>query len=139
MRHHRQECHRLHRETVRLEHEALELFAALNGWKTTDKAFAVDDIGTHRRRLLLHSVEIFDHLHFFRDQSGRNAALVTQPYNDHLTEAAALAAEAGLALHVPPCPRASFWYPGQTYFLLFTAIGHEVRWLPEQEVASWAR
>jgi hypothetical protein len=37
-----------------------------------------------------------------------------------------------VALHVATNPKASFWYPSSTFFLVFTARAHVMRWLPEQ-------
>ena len=76
----------------------------------------------------------FDHPLYF--QIGRrNAAIVTQPYRK-ISEMEAhrpWAAGLGLALHIPPDPLASFWYPGYAIFAVLTAAGTAVQWLPEQD------
>jgi hypothetical protein len=62
----------------------------------------------------------------------RITAVVCQPYDDHVAAAEAVAERLGLAVHVPPDPRASIWYPGVTQFIVFTRPGVEVKWLEEQ-------
>ena len=49
----------------------------------------------------------------------------------------ALCEDLGLMLHVPPNPKASFWYPGRANFWVVTGPDFgEVRWLDEQ--LTWA-
>ncbi len=74
-----------------------------------------------------------DHLaHFKRGRSP--VAVLTQPYETVEVERLKLyAAARGLALHIPPNPFASFWFPGWTYCLLVTAPDFgPVSWLDEQ-------
>jgi hypothetical protein len=83
----------------------------------------------------LHEIQQpFDHPIYFR-RDRRNAAIVSMPYGGLNTFAAAddFAERHGLRLHAPPSPWASFWYPGETLFLVFaSARVREIVWLPEQ-------
>jgi hypothetical protein len=111
-------------------------FARINNWQITPKIFSPQSIG--KRGDTNHSMpeDIFDHCISFRG-NGRNAAIVAEPYPpDRRQEAAAFASEHGIALHVPPNPQASIWFPGHAFFLVFTARGHTIQWLPEQMVQS---
>ena len=126
------EDRRLRREIERLSQGATQAFAALNGWwDAGSKTFGPEDIGKRNSvyRGLQHPV--FDHCLYFRADS-KNAALVTQPYADCRHEAVELAEYHGVALHVATNPKAIFWYPSSTFFLVFTARAHVMRWLPEQ-------
>lgn len=124
----------LSRRETTLRHSAINEFAALNGWKAvpSDKSFPPEKIG-HRNRGERWSLsqQIFDHVIYFR-AAGKNAAIVTQPYNNCRREANILAKKLGLALHIPPNPKASFHYPGHTFFFVFTLPNCTVNWLPEQ-------
>jgi hypothetical protein len=112
---------------------AAKRFAALNGWSWSkyDRGFLLEKIG--RRGGLDTGLPqwIFDHALFFR-ANGVNAAIIGQPYQDYCDEARELAKNHGLALHIPPNPKASFHYPGHTFFLVFTRPDHAIEWLPEQ-------
>jgi hypothetical protein len=114
---------------------AIAAFAEINGWEPTEHDFAPEQIG-HRNshwRSLDH--QVFDHCLFFRTKEGaksKNAAIITQPYNADAQGAAQhIAQELGLALHIPPNPQASIYWPGVTFFLAFTAPDIQIRWLPE--------
>lgn len=124
----------LSRRETTLRHSAINEFAALNGWKavSSDKGFPPEKIG-HRNRGERWSLshQIFDHVIYFR-AAGKNAAIVTQPYNNCRREANALAKKLGLALHIPPNPKASFHYPGETFLFIFTLPDCVVKWLPGQ-------
>jgi hypothetical protein len=122
------------RQVENLTNAALREFAALNEWRETKSIFGPEDIGrrTHGRQQLL-SDNVFDHVHFFK-RDRRNAAIVTQPYFDASKEAAEMANDAGIAFHVARIPKASFHYPGATYFFVFAERDHKMRWLPEQMV-----
>jgi hypothetical protein len=124
----------LSRRETTLRHSAIHEFAALNGWKvvSSDKGFPPEKIGDRNggeHWSLSH--QIFDHVIYFR-AAGKNAAIVTQPNKNRSREANALAKKLGLALHVPPNPKASFHYPGETFFFVFTLPNCVVKWLPEQ-------
>lgn len=74
-----------------------------------------------------------DHLAHFK--RGRvPIAVLTQPYNTPDVDRLKLYAAAnGLAVHMPPNPFASFWFPGWTYCVLLTAPDFgPVTWLEEQ-------
>ena len=131
----------LSRRETTLRHSAINEFAVLNGWKavSSDKGFPPEKIG-HRNRgeRWSPSPQIFDHVIYFR-AAGKNAAIVTQPYNNCRREANALAKKLGLALHIPPNPKASFHYPGETFLFVFTLQNCVVKWLPEQVIAPLAK
>ena len=118
---------------------AMDAFAALNGWKL-GREFPPYKIG-HRNSDPYDNEwtrhELFDHCRHFR-ADGKNVAILTQPYG-HLVldEWHQWAAGQGLELHAPPDPLASFHYPRSTLFLVLTARGGTVRWLPEQ-ISGWA-
>lgn len=114
-----------------LQQRAIKYFADSNNWRHSHREFRLQDIGGKRTGYLdRYASDIFDHLICFRQ--GKCAALVTQPYNYDRDAALALAAQHGLALHVPPHPLASIWFPDATAFLVFAEPGHVVQWLPEQ-------
>jgi hypothetical protein len=134
----------IHAHSRELETQAAQGFAALNGWHLTDREFATGTLargGPHVSReeqfnIGISSHELFDHCVYFREleRPYRAAAIVTQPYNTDLDQARELAAEIGLALHAPPKPTASWWYPGWARFFCLTRPGHAaVRFLPEQQ------
>jgi hypothetical protein len=119
--------------------QAAAAFAALNGWKRDERtAYDPEAIGRRNRRYLDTSgywsgPRFFDHCINFR-ADGKNVAVVTQPYAYSHTDAAERwAAERGLAIHLPPDPRASIHYPGATFFIVFVAAGEVVNWLPDQD------
>jgi hypothetical protein len=127
----------LSRRETTLRHSAIHEFAALNGWKvvSSDKGFPPEKIGDRNggeHWSLSH--QIFDHVIYFR-AAGKNAAIATQPYNNCRREANTLAKKLGLALHIPHNPKASFHYPGETFFFVFTSQNCAVKWLPEQMTA----
>jgi hypothetical protein len=118
---------------------AIQAFAALNGWKEDDRgACHPEGIGHRNRRHLDTDTwwacdRLFDHCLAFR-ANGKNAAVVTQPYHyDRPDEARRWAAERGLAIHVPPDPLASIYYPGSAYFIVIVTAGDRVSWLPDQD------
>jgi hypothetical protein len=110
-------------------------FGKINGWKLT-KNFALCDIGRSRRTFASYREGWMDHQIYYRDSARRNIAIATQPYGNHPDDFRAeldrCAEEFGLRWHVPPVPRASFWYPGWTLFIVMTLPGVELKWLPEQ-------
>jgi hypothetical protein len=128
-----------------LQDSACERLAALNGWWTSPykvRPFTPADIGKRSGEYHGDRWWCLDHVRYFR-AGGRCAALLTEPYEQHdengltITEQAqVLAEQCGVACHVPPHPRASFWYPGYAIAIVFTAPGHLMRWLPEQ-IEGW--
>jgi hypothetical protein len=122
---------------------ALDAFALLNGWKRTKRPGSndLDLLGkglaaSHRDMWPAADLdrELMDHGHWF--SAGRRfVAALGQPYFalDEIEETRADLAERGLALHVPPDPRASIHYPGATLFLVVTRPETPVTWLPEQD------
>jgi hypothetical protein len=79
--------------------------------------------------------ELFDHAVYFREMLSpyRPVAIVGQPYDTSEAKAHAMATEIGLVLHVPPNLTASWWYPGDTRFFVFTRPNTNVSFLPDQE------
>ncbi len=74
-----------------------------------------------------------DHCIWYR-AAGRCAAIVAQPYSSAAKDehAKEVAAQHGVACHIPPHPLASFHFPGATKFYVFTSLDHQIVWLPEQ-------
>ncbi len=110
-------------------------FAELNGWTTGPhvRSFRVEDIGKRSGDFPYDlGTALIDHPIYFR-ADGRCASVLAQPY-EHATheEAYAYAQRRCVACHIPPIPRASFWFPGYTLFAIYTAPDHIIRWLPEQ-------
>lgn len=89
----------------------------------------------HSREETYHDESDFpgcDHSTRFVHQ-GAPAAIVTEPYDDPRDVLESFVRPLGLVVHQPPNPYASFWYPGQTMFLVITKPSFgEVKWLPEQ-------
>jgi hypothetical protein len=121
-----------------LQRQAAKEFAALNGWRFTERGFSPETLargGTHSALNWGYDLELFDHPVFFREiaRPYRTAAIVGQPYGTEPDEARAIAAKIGLALHVPPNARASWWCPGWGQFFCFTRPEiSSVQFLPEQ-------
>lgn len=117
---------------VRAQQRATAEFAALNAWRVGASFRPGDIVGKPRYEPYYVKDNILDHCLHFRS-GGRCAAIVAQPYA-HVSAAAVeqLARQYGLECHLPPRPTASIYYPGSTLFIVFTAPGTEVRWLPEQ-------
>lgn len=61
-------------------------------------------------------------------------AITLEPYpHDDVLSFMAFASRNGLAIHLPPNPRASFWFPDRSLFVVVTRPDFgDVRWLPEQ-------
>ena len=128
--------HAEYHEAEVLRHQAATQFAVRNGWRPMAKLFCPYELG---RKGTCYGpfgagVEFFDHTIAFT-AGGRNVALVGQPYacSANVDAFRTFAAQMKLAAHVPPNPRASFWNPGATLFLVLTLPGVDVQWLPEQE------
>ena len=115
--------------------KAIEAFGAINGWHTGPdvRAFGVQDIGKRCSSAgALFSTAMFDHCVWYR-ANGKCAAIVAQPYQHAQDDyARALAAEHGVAVHIPPQPLASFHYPGWAKIFVFTSPAHQIVWLEEQ-------
>jgi hypothetical protein len=136
----------IHDRQCELQRQAAQEFAALNGWRWTERQFLASTLvrgGTHDSNRWVHdelldgwtSHHMFDHPVFFREiaRPYRTAAIVGQPYDTKPNEARAIAAKIGLELHVPPNLTASWWYPGYARFFCFTRPEVMcVQFLPEQ-------
>lgn len=125
--------HEIQQADADAHERALDVFAALNGWKITKRAFSPQRIGERTADFGCLSRPLFDHCKYFK-AGGRNVAILTQPYGgvDFHEERRALN-KIGLTLQRPPDPLASFHYPGWTMFLVLIAIEAPlVHWLPEQ-------
>jgi len=108
-------------------------FGQLNGWRRTHRDFRIKDIGRRSGEFTITDTSLFDHCIWYRAQ-GRCAAIVCQPYGPARDdEAYALAAAHGVACHIPPQPKASFYYPDHARFFVFTSREHQIVWLPEQQ------
>lgn len=123
---------------------ALAAFAKLNGWRRTGTWFSLRSMIPNSRKDPFDEVygsdpgeECIDHTIRFLERR-RPVGFISQPYitgtseSQHIESALRLAERYGLAVHVPPDPLASFYYPGRCMVLGFTAPGRAVRWLPEQ-------
>jgi hypothetical protein len=136
-----------HQQDTR-KREARTVFAALNGWKSSKREFTPETIGKHhdgRRgsmfelRPKIHDDmlgQFFDHQHYYRKDK-RCAAIVTEPYLGEMTvrleHLRPQLHQLNLDLFLPPDPLASFWFPGNTRFIVIAAQGSVIEWLPEQD------
>jgi hypothetical protein len=135
------QIHILHLGQEELQRSAAKAFAALNGWRWSDRQFSVKtlarggayDHGYYYDALFVH--DFFDHPVFFREleRPYRAAAIVGQPYSTELADAIKFAEKVGLKVFAPPNLTASWWNPGSTRFFCFTRPRPEVRFLPDQE------
>jgi hypothetical protein len=134
----RPEARRLWQAHSQAVSEAVVAFAALNGWSLVlSGPKPVHNLG--RGLGVAWSQERFEHrladhaLAFAYKR--RLAAVVWQPYAEaaEIVRVRERLAVAGLALHVPPDPLASFHYPGRCLFLVVTLSGESVVWLPDQD------
>jgi hypothetical protein len=118
--------------------QAAKAFAKVNDWKVSRSGFSLRALAgrQHEPWSGQHACGLFDHMLYFK-RHRRPGALVTQPYSGPglsiIDEAQETADWLGLALHVPPAPKASIHYPGGTVFLVFTNRDHVIKWLPEME------
>jgi hypothetical protein len=127
--------------SLELSQRAAITFGQLNGWRTGPnvRSFKLEYIGRASSRASLALLEggLIDHPIYYACD-GRCAALVCQPYAHSsyglmAAEAKRLARQHELALHIPPHPLASLWFPNRTAFFVFTARDHKIiQWLPEQ-------
>ena len=142
--------HLLNLEEEDLQHSAAKAFAALNGWRWTERSFLVgtllragarDGMWTLDDALNFRHHDLFDHAVFFRELARpyRAAAIVGQPYNTDLPKAIEFADQVGLKVFAPPNLTASWWNPGSTRFFCFTRPGPQVRFLPDQELEECVR
>jgi hypothetical protein len=138
-------------ERPNLKINAIKSFAKLNDWYFSRKGFELEELARkhgwkpypnysayYRYQLRMQwqrgiGTRIWDHSVYFRKGQRIPAAVALQPY--HVTsieiEKAKLN-EAGLDIYIPPIPKASFHYPGETFMLLIAPIGININWLPEQ-------
>ena len=100
--------HEIQQADADAHERALDVFAALNGWKITKRAFSPQRIGERTADFGCLSRPLFDHCKYFK-AGGRNVAILTQPYGgvDFHEERRALN-KIGLTLQRPPDPLASF-------------------------------
>lgn len=131
----------IHRRMRELQERAAKDFAAINGWRYTERRFSVKTLargGVHAVRgedpYLIDPFELLDHDVFFRETSRpyRPVAVVGQPYDTSVDEGVKIARSLGLELHAPPNFVASWWYPGHARFFCLTRPGVVVRFLPDQ-------
>jgi hypothetical protein len=126
-----------------LRKNAAKEFAALNGWRYSERGFAIKTLargGTHETReewlWRLNPICLLDHSVYFREipKPYRPVTIVGQPYESatSMDRGIELARSLGLELHAPPNSVASWWYPGYTQFFCLTRPGVEVRFLPDQ-------
>jgi hypothetical protein len=129
-----------------LEDEAAIAFGKLNGWTFLPHYhFNPEDINKkYSRRRRLHQPRysqidnyygIIDHGIYYKRKS-KPIAIVAQPYNlcdpiEKMTES--FNDLYALDVYVPPDPKASFWFPGGTFFVVLAAPNTDVKWLPEQD------
>jgi hypothetical protein len=115
----RQESRALQFRLTTMQLNAINVFAAINGWR----------VGQHHSGLYW-----TDHgIHFNRNR--RPVAIAGQPYGypaRYIDELNAYAREHRMRWHAPPMPYASIWFPGSTLFYVMARPDVEVRWLPEQ-------
>ena len=131
----------LHRQMEGLQEQAAKEFAALNGWRHTERMFSTKTLargGTHAAPGeipgYLDPHELLDHCLYFRElrQPYRPVAIVAQPYDVSVEKATEIAHALGLELHAPPNPTASWWYAGWARFFCLTRPGVVVQFLPDQ-------
>ena len=95
----------IHDRLCDLQRQAAQEFAALNGWRWTERLFSAETLargGTHSSPGWCYDHRLLDHPLFFRELARpyRTAAIVGQPYNTTPADARELAAKLGLVLHV---------------------------------------
>jgi len=121
-------------ELRELQAEAAYQFGRLNEWRTGPRIhpFRLEDIGAFQvdDRCLTGS-SVLDHPIHFKERE-ISAAVAFQPYRDHQKHFRELAAQHRLAVHIPPYPLASIYYPQAAFFVVLTTSEHPIRWLPEQ-------
>jgi hypothetical protein len=115
----------------------VKAFADVNGWRVTDRGFALTKLGLSGGREYARYSSWQDHALYFKHDR-KNIAAVGQPYGgawrDRAEEELNTLAAGGFAIHLPPQPFASLWYPGRCLFIVVTLPGVSVEWLPEQTV-----
>jgi hypothetical protein len=129
-----------------IQDAAAKAFAALNGWRyRPNGSFAAGQLGRGIRATCYWQRPWQDHALYFSAER-RNVAIVGQPYQLIDGDVADFEGyiSKGYALHFPPNPYASIWYPGATLFLVLTLGSVDVRWLPEQrtlikELLPWVQ
>jgi hypothetical protein len=135
--------------------QAKARFAALNGWRVTDKPFSLrmlvagsnasrdDDVWSPWGEWEKESPTLFDHYSFFRwkDKPWRPAAIVTQPYDAKIGDFHKGSAAYDVQISAPHADwdrlkAASWYFPGGTAIYCVTRPGITCRWLPGQVEAS---
>ena len=110
----------IHRQMEELQERATKEFAALNGWRYSERLFSIKTLargGAHAAQeehpWELYPPGLLDHPVFFREKSQpyRPAAAIAQPYDTAISvdQATELAHSLGLELHAPPNSVASWW------------------------------
>jgi hypothetical protein len=132
------ECAKLREPIEQLQKKAAKQFGIINGWKLTERGFSASHIGKAPMAWDGMTREHwFDHCLYYRSkETGRPAAIVTQPYNelkDYCEKLNAFVFTHKLEWHVAPKEKASIWSPGVTLFIVITMPEHKVKWLPDQE------
>ena len=131
----------IHRQERDLQTQAAKEFAALNGWRHTERGFAINTLargGTHetREEWLWRSnpLCLLDHGVYFREipKPYCPMAVVGQPYDTNVDEGIELAHSYGLELHAPQNLTASWWYPNHARFFCLTRPGVSVHFLLDQ-------
>jgi hypothetical protein len=120
--------------------EGYRLFGQINGWRVAARGFAIDTLGkphggNEHDWNRLNGERWIDHIKCYREPERpyRAVAYISQPYKHVKREPLREMLEReGFALHIPPFPLASIYYPGSTFFLVVTRPGVSVKWLPEQ-------
>jgi len=116
----------------------LDEWAELNGLDRIRQGFTLAHVArsTRNGRGGIENDAIFsrperDHCSYFKCDE-RATALVSEPYQADIPRLRHALEQHGLVVHVPPNPRASFWYPGHTLFLVITRSDTKIDWLPYQ-------
>jgi hypothetical protein len=112
-------------------------FAAANGWELTRRPFSIEKLTRKPPDFLRFGPEldmgVLDHTQRFRED-GRPVALVAHPYGEPRERAERLAQQLGL--QVICCARSSWWLPGRSTMLVFTAPGTPVVMPTEAEIEA---
>jgi hypothetical protein len=117
-------------------------FAFNNGWQLAKHRFMIDKLAVRLPPDFVRfgwnpDTRLLDHVECYR-KNGRPAGLVAHSYlPDAVARAEALARQLGL--QVICCERSSWWYPGRSTLLVFTAVGMEVVMPTEAERAENTR
>lgn len=115
----------------------MDHWATLNGIRRSERSFTLEALArgmSHGGRWggAYQFPGCDDPMYFRRGRV--TAAVVVRPYPDKdFEDLKVYAAANGLAAHVPPNPKASFWFPGFGHLVVLTAPKFgAVKWLPDQ-------